>query len=79
MQVKYSCSGLKISVLIVVQVIFIYVFSLDFVFMILVAYDPLDPTGNVTIKWDVMSWTADGYVVSVFILNWRACFFFNLV
>ena len=29
-----------------------------------VAYDPLDPTGNITIKWDVMSWTPDGYVVS---------------
>ncbi|KAF8010091.1 hypothetical protein BT93_J0908 [Corymbia citriodora subsp. variegata] len=20
------------------------------------AYDPLDPNGNVTIKWDIMSW-----------------------
>lgn len=28
------------------------------------AYDPLDPNGNITIKWDVMQWTADGYVVS---------------
>lgn len=28
------------------------------------AYDPLDPTGNITIKWDIMSWTPDGYVVS---------------
>ena len=28
------------------------------------AYDPLDPNGNITIKWDVMSWTGDGYVVS---------------
>lgn len=27
------------------------------------AYDPLDPNWNITIKWDVMSWTADGYVV----------------
>ncbi|KAE9467152.1 hypothetical protein C3L33_00936, partial [Rhododendron williamsianum] len=26
------------------------------------AYDPLDPFGNITIKWDVMSWTPDGYV-----------------
>lgn len=31
------------------------------------AYDPLDPTGNITIKWDIMSWTADGYVVSIYI------------
>ncbi|KAJ8486562.1 hypothetical protein OPV22_019047 [Ensete ventricosum] len=30
-----------------------------------VAYDPLDPTGNITIKWDVISWTADGYVAVV--------------
>jgi len=28
------------------------------------AYDSLDPTGNITIKWDVMQWTPDGYVVS---------------
>ncbi|WRX22214.1 COBRA [Theobroma cacao] len=26
------------------------------------AYDPLDPNGNVTIKWDIVSWTPDGYV-----------------
>jgi hypothetical protein len=28
------------------------------------AYDTLDPNGNITIKWDVMQWTDDGYVVS---------------
>jgi len=33
-------------------------------FLIVAAYDPLDPNGNVTIKWDVVSWTPDGYVVS---------------
>nr|KYP41541.1 Protein COBRA [Cajanus cajan] len=26
------------------------------------AYDPLDPNGNITIKWDVINWTPDGYV-----------------
>ncbi|KAL0422011.1 UNVERIFIED_CONTAM: COBRA-like protein 4 [Sesamum latifolium] len=26
------------------------------------SYDPLDPFGNITIKWDVVSWTPDGYV-----------------
>lgn len=31
--------------------------------MIPEAYDALDPNGNVTIKWDVISWTPDGYVV----------------
>lgn len=29
------------------------------------AYDALDPEGNITMKWDVMSWTPDGYVVSL--------------
>jgi len=33
------------------------------------AYDPLDPNGNITINWDVMSWTPDGYVVSTFSYN----------
>lgn len=36
----------------------------DFFFSISEAYDPLDPNGNITIRWDVMSWTPDGYVVS---------------
>ncbi|CAH1420928.1 unnamed protein product [Lactuca virosa] len=29
------------------------------------AYDALDPNGNITIKWDIISWTPDGYVVSI--------------
>ena len=29
------------------------------------AYDPLDPNGNITIKWDVMGWNPDGYIVSL--------------
>lgn len=33
-----------------------------------VAFDPLDPTGNITIKWDVISWTPDGYVVSIYLV-----------
>uniref|UniRef100_A0A0D9X193 COBRA-like protein n=1 Tax=Leersia perrieri TaxID=77586 RepID=A0A0D9X193_9ORYZ len=35
------------------------------------AYDPLDPNGNITIKWDVMSWTPDGYVAMVTINNYQ--------
>ncbi|KAI4964350.1 hypothetical protein ZWY2020_005911 [Hordeum vulgare] len=27
-------------------------------------YDSLDPNGNITIKWDIISWTPDGYVRS---------------
>lgn len=35
-----------------------------YLFVVSVAYDPLDPNGNITIKWDIMSWTPDGYVVT---------------
>uniref|UniRef100_A0A0D3DJF1 COBRA-like protein n=1 Tax=Brassica oleracea var. oleracea TaxID=109376 RepID=A0A0D3DJF1_BRAOL len=35
------------------------------------AYDALDPTGNITIKWDIFSWTADGYVAVVSIFNFQ--------
>ncbi|KAI3974095.1 hypothetical protein MKX01_029302 [Papaver californicum] len=35
------------------------------------AYDPLDPNGNITIKWDIMSWTPDGYVAVVSIFNFQ--------
>jgi len=31
------------------------------------AYDPLDPSGNITVKWDIITWTGDGYVVSIYI------------
>ncbi|KAJ4849034.1 COBRA-like protein 4 [Turnera subulata] len=46
-----------------------------FVFLVLfsaaAAYDPLDPNGNVTIKWDIMSWTTDGYVAIVTLNNFQ--------
>uniref|UniRef100_A0A2P2L4V8 COBRA-like protein n=2 Tax=Rhizophora mucronata TaxID=61149 RepID=A0A2P2L4V8_RHIMU len=35
------------------------------------AYDPLDPNGNITIKWDVISWTPDGYVAVVIMYNFQ--------
>ncbi|XP_050225896.1 COBRA-like protein 4 isoform X2 [Mercurialis annua] len=35
------------------------------------AYDHLDPTGNITIKWDVMAWTPDGYVAVVTMTNYQ--------
>ncbi|XP_010522480.1 PREDICTED: protein COBRA [Tarenaya hassleriana] len=35
------------------------------------AYDALDPEGNITIKWDVMSWTPDGYVAVVTMYNFQ--------
>ncbi|KAM0838456.1 hypothetical protein ACQ4PT_060958 [Festuca glaucescens] len=35
------------------------------------AYDPLDPNGNITIKWDIMEWTSDGYTAVVSIYNYQ--------
>ncbi|KAG8384586.1 hypothetical protein BUALT_Bualt04G0133300 [Buddleja alternifolia] len=35
------------------------------------AYDALDPSGNITIKWDVRTWTPDGYVADVTIYNFQ--------
>nr|XP_012573187.2 COBRA-like protein 1 isoform X2 [Cicer arietinum] len=35
------------------------------------AYDPLDPNGNITIKWDIISWTQDGYVAVVTLNNYQ--------
>ncbi|KAJ3705977.1 hypothetical protein LUZ61_009682 [Rhynchospora tenuis] len=35
------------------------------------AYDSLDPNGNITIKWDVMQWTPDGYVAVVTMFNFQ--------
>ncbi|KAL3824725.1 hypothetical protein ACJIZ3_020754 [Penstemon smallii] len=35
------------------------------------AYDPLDPDGNITVKWDIMSWTGDGYNAVVNIYNFQ--------
>ncbi|KAK0586389.1 hypothetical protein LWI29_006161 [Acer saccharum] len=35
------------------------------------AYDAIDTGGNITIKWDVMSWTLDGYVGVVTIYNFQ--------
>lgn len=36
-----------------------------------VAYDTLDPNGNITIKWDIMTWTPDGYVAVVTMTNYQ--------
>ncbi|KAL7094625.1 hypothetical protein ACP275_11G115500 [Erythranthe tilingii] len=42
-----------------------------FVFTSTEAYDALDPNGNITIRWDVIDWTADGYVAVVTMLNYQ--------
>ncbi|XP_042498578.1 COBRA-like protein 4 [Macadamia integrifolia] len=41
------------------------------IFSTAAAYDPLDPNGNITIKWDIVSWTADGYVATVTMSNFQ--------
>ncbi|XP_010694055.2 protein COBRA [Beta vulgaris subsp. vulgaris] len=54
--------------------------NLSFIFMVFFifstftftgAYDPLDPNGNITIKWDIINWTPDGYVAVVSIFNFQ--------
>ncbi|KAG9140087.1 hypothetical protein Leryth_021121 [Lithospermum erythrorhizon] len=35
------------------------------------ALDALDPNGNITIRWDVMIWTPDGYVAVVTMSNFQ--------
>ncbi|KAK4735485.1 hypothetical protein R3W88_009746 [Solanum pinnatisectum] len=35
------------------------------------AYDALDPKGNITIKWDLISWTPDGYLAVVTMNNFQ--------
>ena len=56
--------------------VLIYIHFLSrFVVTIAAAYDPLDPNGNITIKWDVMSWTPDGYVVSIISFSLSLCVF----
>nr|GEY91038.1 COBRA-like protein 4 [Tanacetum cinerariifolium] len=38
---------------------------------VVVAYDLFDPTANITITWDVVSWTRDGYVAAVKMNNYQ--------
>ncbi|MED6180112.1 hypothetical protein PIB30_007269 [Stylosanthes scabra] len=35
------------------------------------AYDVLDPNGNITIRWDIISWTPDGYVAVITLNNFQ--------
>ncbi|KGN64072.1 COBRA-like protein 4 [Cucumis sativus] len=43
--------------------------SFLFLISLAAAFDFLDPNGKIEIKWDVMYWTADGYVATVTITN----------
>ncbi|CAN1839960.1 Ribosomal RNA small subunit methyltransferase [Linum perenne] len=65
-EVQHSCLWQK-QTLSASELKFMFMVALVFAVIIhhpAAAYDPLDPNGNITIKWDVMSWTPDGYVVS---------------
>lgn len=35
------------------------------------AFDALDPTGNVTILWNINTWTGDGYIAQVNMFNYQ--------
>ncbi|KAM7261568.1 hypothetical protein ACFE04_020645 [Oxalis oulophora] len=41
---------------------YVVLLCLSFAVRISEAYDPFDPNGNISIRWDTISWTPDGYV-----------------
>lgn len=53
------------------QMLLAFTLTLVFAFCPTGAYDPLDPNGNITIKWDVTNWTPDGYVAMVTMYNFQ--------
>lgn len=55
--------GSHIYLLLLCDILYIF-FVVKFACLSAEAYDPLDPNGNITIKWDITQWTPDGYVVS---------------
>ncbi|KAJ7564074.1 hypothetical protein O6H91_03G135500 [Diphasiastrum complanatum] len=59
-----SCSSNKQSVMSLAASLLLFLAVLQ-----TQAFDPLDPNGNITIKWDIMSWTSDGYVALVTMFN----------
>ncbi|VFQ87493.1 unnamed protein product [Cuscuta campestris] len=74
MELWVSCSHgspPSISRFFIKDAIFMVFFLSLFCFSPTDAYDPLDPNGNITIKWDIISWTADGYLAMVVINNYQ--------
>ncbi|XP_072971693.1 COBRA-like protein 1 isoform X1 [Typha angustifolia] len=63
-----SRSSLKFTPLPVSLSLFLLLSSLS---SVTEAYDSLDPNGNITIKWDIMQWTPDGYVAVVTMYNYQ--------
>ncbi|KAL8264076.1 hypothetical protein R6Q59_022206 [Mikania micrantha] len=62
----FSCRIMKMVFKFSIWVLLLLVYSQNSV-----AFDPLDPFGNITIKWDVISWTPDGYVALVTMNNFQ--------
>ncbi|XP_010257981.1 PREDICTED: protein COBRA-like isoform X2 [Nelumbo nucifera] len=66
------CSSMSRSISKLTSCTILFMFLLScFSFTSTEAYDALDPNGNITIKWDVISWTPDGYVAVVTIYNFQ--------
>ncbi|KAK4733620.1 hypothetical protein R3W88_007881 [Solanum pinnatisectum] len=61
---KFFRSPSKLNATSVLLLLFFCYYSTD-------AFDAFDPNGNITIKWDVISWTPDGYVALVTINNFQ--------
>lgn len=70
METVFSAASRSISKLISFTALLLFLFSCS-TFTSTEAYDALDPTGNITIKWDVISWTPDGYVAVVTMYNFQ--------
>ncbi|XP_030550833.2 COBRA-like protein 1 [Rhodamnia argentea] len=66
----FSPASRSVSMFPNVSVLLVLLLSCSF-FASTEAYDALDPNGNITIKWDIMSWTPDGYVAVVTIFNFQ--------
>ncbi|KAG2273247.1 hypothetical protein Bca52824_067802 [Brassica carinata] len=64
----FLCSSSSIVFKLGVSIIFLVSFS---GYTPADAYDPLDPSGNITIKWDIITWTGDGYVATVTLYNFQ--------
>ncbi|KAM7278529.1 hypothetical protein ACFE04_005663 [Oxalis oulophora] len=50
---------------------YIVLVCLSFAVRISEAYDPFDPNGNISIRWDIISWTPDDYVATITMNNFQ--------
>ncbi|PKA46502.1 COBRA-like protein 1 [Apostasia shenzhenica] len=64
-----GCSHLSVLLSSVMSAFFF--FSIIDFFPITRAFDPMDPNGNITIKWDFQQFRSDGYTVMISIHNYQ--------